>query len=208
MRVAVSGSHSTGKSTLIAAFIARRPGYTYEPEAFETLADDMDLISSGPTLEALQSLVHYTAAELARHPSGARVIHERSPVDYLAYAAVSREGRSKSEAAAFFAACLPVVRRAVRDLDLIVLLPASATGPIRARPGENGRLRRRVDRRLRRSLIDNDDDLFGAGDPPHVVELSPWPERQLAELIRLTDLGESRRDSRGGPGIPEGPGGP
>ena len=30
MRIAVSGSHSTGKSTLIAAFVAECPQYAYE----------------------------------------------------------------------------------------------------------------------------------------------------------------------------------
>jgi hypothetical protein len=38
VRVAVSGSHSVGKSTLIAAFLSRHPEYAHEPEAPEFAA--------------------------------------------------------------------------------------------------------------------------------------------------------------------------
>jgi hypothetical protein len=37
MRVAVSGTHNTGKSTLIAAFLAERPQYAHEPQAYEAI---------------------------------------------------------------------------------------------------------------------------------------------------------------------------
>ena len=46
MRIAVSGSHSVGKSTLIAGFLSRHPEYAHEPEAFEVLADDVELARS------------------------------------------------------------------------------------------------------------------------------------------------------------------
>jgi hypothetical protein len=63
MRLAVSGSHGTGKSTLIAAFIDLRPDYRYEAEAYETLADDIPLTAAeGPSPEGLQSLLDYTIA--------------------------------------------------------------------------------------------------------------------------------------------------
>ncbi len=187
MRVAVSGSHSTGKSTLIAAFLERRPEYVHEPEAFETLADDIDLTSAeGPTPEGLQSLLEFTANALTVHAPGACVIYERSPADYLAYAAASRGRWSSDDIARFLTIHVPVVRSALRHLDLIVLVPVSTAGPVRARAGEDGRFRRRVDTRLRRALLDDDYDLLGGADSPRVVALSPVPERQLSELIRLT----------------------
>ena len=154
MRIAVSGSHSTGKSTLIAAFLAKCPGYLHEPEAFESLADDVELTSSeGPTAEGLQALLEHTISSLALHPPGTLVVFERSPVDYLAYAAASR--------------------------------PSWPTG-VPSRPGESAGFRRRVAAALQRALLDDDYDLFGDPESPRVIELPPSPERQLAELIRLT----------------------
>jgi hypothetical protein len=186
VRVAVSGSHGTGKSTLIAAFLERRPEYAHEPEAYEALADDVALTAEGPTPEGLESLLHYTVSALADHPPGARVIFERSPVDYLAYAAASRREWSRELRRAFLRAQIPAVRAAVRHLDVIVLLPVSDRGPILPRPGEDERFRRRVDDHLRRALIDDEYDLFGDGRSPLVRELSPVPSRQLVELDRLT----------------------
>ena len=186
MRVAVSGSHSTGKSTLIAAFVDRRPEYVHEPEAYEALADEVALTSEGPTPEGLEELLRFTVSALAAHRPGACVVFERSPVDYLAYAAASRATWSPEVGAEFLRAQVPVVRDAVRHLDVIALVPVSGKGPIQARPGEDERFRRRVDDRLRRALIDDDYDLFGGDGSPLVTELSPLPARQLAELIRLT----------------------
>jgi len=186
MRLAIAGSQSTGKSTLIAAFLAKRPQYAHEPEAFETLGDDIDLSASeGPDVEGLAALLEHTVSVVQGHPPGASVIFERSPVDYLAYAAASRS-IAPSERAAFMREYLPLVRGSLRYLDLIVLLPVSARGPFRSRPNEDALFRRRVDDRIRRALLDDDYDLFGGDHVPLVVEGSPLPDQQLAELIRRT----------------------
>jgi hypothetical protein len=188
MKVAVAGSHSTGKSTLIAAFVARRPEYVYETEAYEALAADVDIVSDGPTPEGLAALLEYTVSAVSSHPRGACVMFERSPVDYLAYAAASRRMWTPQVAAEFLTTYVPVVRASVRDLDVIALVPVARSGPITGRPGEDERFRRRVDEQLRRALVDDDYNLFG-GDAPVVVELAPSPERQLAELMRITEKG-------------------
>jgi hypothetical protein len=186
VRIAVSGSHSTGKSTLIAAFLAKCPGYLHEPEAFESLADDVELTSSeGPTAEGLQALLERTLSSLALHAPGTFVVFERSPVDYLAYATAGRSSWPTDSVASFLAEFVPRVRAAVRSLDLIVFLPVSPTG-VPSRPGESAGFRRRVDAALQRALLDDDYDLFGDPESPRVIELSPSPDRQLAELIRLT----------------------
>jgi len=187
LRIAVSGSHSTGKSTLIAAFLVKYPFYVYEPEAFESLADDIELTSSeGPTGDGLQALLEHTISALAVHPPGTFVVFERSPVDYLAYAAVSRSWPTGS-VESFLARYIPGVRRSVRNLDLIAFVPVSPRGPA-SRSGENPHFRKRVDEALRRALVDDDYNLLGDLGAPRVVELPPSPERQLAELIRLADV--------------------
>ncbi|MEM7355973.1 MAG: AAA family ATPase [Acidobacteriota bacterium] len=189
MRIAVSGSHSTGKSTLAAAFVAQCPQYVYEPEAYEMLADDITLTASeGPDVEGLAALLDYTISVLANHRAKPCVLFERSPVDYLAYAAATRSMVS-TERADFLQGHLPAVRDALLDLELIVLLPVSDQGPIAARPGEDERFRSRVDDRLRRALIDDEYDLFDGPEAPQVVEFSPLPDQQLAELTRWTEAG-------------------
>jgi hypothetical protein len=80
---------------------------------------------------------------------------------------------------------VPAVRAAVRHLDVIAYLPVSSGGPIQGRPDEDARFRIRVDEWLRRILLDDEYDLFGAGGSATVVELPAQPARQLAELVRV-----------------------
>jgi len=183
MRIEVSGSHSTGKSTLVAAFVEKCPQYIYEPEAYELLADDIALTSAeGPDPEGLTALLEHTMSVLENHQPGASVIFERSPIDYLAYAAAT-QSIPASERSDFLRSHLPAVRASIYHLDLIVLLPV--TTAVAPRPGEDESFRNRVDDELRRALIDDDYGLFEDSDAPLVFELPPSPDRQLAELIHI-----------------------
>jgi hypothetical protein len=187
VRIAVSGSHSTGKSTLIAAFLARCPAYLHEAEAYESLADDVDVPAEGPTAEGLQLLLEHTISTLALHGPGTSVVFERSPVDYLAYAAASGRSWGRRPVETFLETFIPRVRASLPSLELIAFVPVSPDGAL-SRPGESSRFRRRVDEALRRALVDDDYDLFGEPGSPRVVELPSSPERQLAELTRLGSM--------------------
>lgn len=182
MRVAVSGSHGAGKSTLIAAFLSKHPAYVHEPEAFESLADEIDLTpSEGPTPDSLRALLDHTLAAVCLYKPGALVLFERSPVDYLAYAAASERSWPRGSVARFLETSIPGVRDALRFLDRIVFVPVRG---IPARPGESPGFRRRVDECIRRALMDDEYDLFGESTSPRVLELSPVPARRLAEMSR------------------------
>ena len=177
MRVAVSGSHGVGKSTLIAAFLDRHPEYAHEPEAFEVLADDIDLTESGaPTSDGLRALLEFTVSALDGRSAQANVVFERSPIDYLAYAAASGGAWPQGEKRRFLATHSPIVRSSIRHLDLVAYLPLSAMGP-RQRRGEDRPFRQRVDLWMRRILIEDVYGLFENGKPPRVVELPAAPDR-------------------------------
>ena len=190
MRVAVSGTHGVGKSTLIAGFLSRHPLYAHEPEAFEVLGDDIDLTESGaPTADGLRALLEYTVSALQDRSGHAHVMFERSPVDYLAYAAASGSAWQPGEKQAFLATHTPIVRTSIGNLDLVAYLPLSLASP-GARRGEDERFRRRVDLWLRRLLLDDVCELFADGRTPRVVELPPIADRQLGELSRLVETVE------------------
>jgi hypothetical protein len=118
----------------------------------------------------------------SRKPSK-RSVFERSPPDYLAYAAASRRAWGAPEVDEFIAAYTPVVRSSVRQLGLIAFLPLSAEGAA-PRPGEGKRFRRQVDLWLRRILLDDEYELFERGCPPLVVALPTRPADQLQALHR------------------------
>jgi hypothetical protein len=189
VRIAVSGSHRTGKSTLITAFLDGRPEYLHEPEAFETLADEIELLEGGvPAPDGLRALLDYTVSALESRADDANVVFERSPMDYLAYAAASGEAWPAASRGEFLRACAPLVRASLPRLQLIAYVPLPPKGSVRLDAGESPRFRKRVDERLRSALFDDAFDLFDdrARPRPRVVELPAGPDRQLAELVRIT----------------------
>jgi hypothetical protein len=185
LRIAVSGSHGVGKSSLIASFLDRHPEYAHEPEAFEVLGDDIDLSESTvPTSDGLRLLLEYTVAVVQDRALEAHVVFERSPVDYLAYAAASGGAWPPGERVGFLESQKPIVRASIQQLQLIAYLPLSTAGAA-GRRGEEERFRQEVDICLRRALLEDEYELFGAGRPPRVVELPPGVESQLGLLSRF-----------------------
>jgi len=152
------------------------------------LGDDVDLTESGaPTAEGLCRLLEYTLLTIEQDAARGRTIFERSPVDYLAYAAACRGAWPPGEARRFLATHRPAVRAAIRSLDLIAYVPLPPAGRLR-RPAESRSLRRRVDACLARALLEDAHGLFVEGRPP-VVALPPGLEQQLSVLSRWVETG-------------------
>jgi len=152
------------------------------------LGDDIDLTESGaPTAEGLARLLEYTVLAVEQHAARGRVIFERSPVDYLAYAAACRGAWPAGETRRFLETHRPSVRAAIRSLDLIAYVPLPTARGLRRR-GESQALRRRVDACLARALLEDAHGLFVEGPP--IVALPPGLEQQLAVLSRLVEAGD------------------
>ena len=134
--IAVSGTHGSGKSTLIASFLDAHGDFIHEPEPYEWL-DESDF------LEQLE----FSLKRLHEYCRGERVIFERSPVDFLAYLRATGELDLAKDA-------LPLVARGLQQLDAIVFLPLD---PAIVVPEEEDRqLRVAVDDQLARLLLDDE----------------------------------------------------
>ncbi|HEV8168155.1 MAG TPA: AAA family ATPase [Pyrinomonadaceae bacterium] len=136
MRIAVSGTHSVGKSTLIDEFLRLHPEFEHEPEPYEVMvADYGEEFSEEPCVEDFLRQLEFNLNRLDQHASSEDVIYERCPLDFLAY--LNALDANVSEA---------LVRRiseAMQQLDLIVYLPLEQEGG-----GEYPKLRRAMDRQL------------------------------------------------------------
>jgi hypothetical protein len=130
MRIAISGTHCCGKSTLIDAFLVKYPHYIHEPEAYEALQDlHGESFAAEPSAEEFVTQLNYQIERIKQYGESDNVIFERSPVDYLAYLlALSDLGRETSARAYFHQSVAPV-RDSLRHLDAIVLLPATGSVP-------------------------------------------------------------------------------
>ncbi len=180
MRIAISGTHGSGKSTLIDAFLERHAEYAHEPEPYEALEEMGEPFAAEPTADDFYRQLEYQLGRLHRYQAGERVIFERSPVDFLAYLlALGDLGRDTADAALTRRA-LEGVLAGVARLDVIAFLPAEGAGHATA-GDEDPRLRRAVDARLQGLLLDDDLGLFAANRPA-IVEARGTTARRLRAL--------------------------
>lgn len=179
MRVAISGTHCCGKSTLIDVFLFSHDNYSHEPEPYEVLQELRgEDFGAEPSAEEFFRQLEYHVGRLHQYSAGDRVIFERSPVDFLAYLlALGDLGRNSADAALTEQSII-VARSAVGLLDLIAYVPASDRG---SSDVEDPELRNAVDARLEGILLSDDFGLFTA-DRPSVLEIVGTTEQRLRRL--------------------------
>jgi predicted ATPase len=170
MRIAISGTHCSGKSTLIDAFLEAHPDYTHEPEPYTVLVEDYgEEFSTEPCVDDFLRQLEFNVERLRQYQPGDRVIFERCPVDFLAYILALKELHREEVHSALLDQVSQMVTSAIQSLDAIVFLPLDDADGIDLPDEEDPELREAVNHRL--SPIYGDDvlGLFGAGCP-HVLE--------------------------------------
>lgn len=151
VRIAFSGSHRVGKSTLVEHIAIALPAYTVVDEPYYLLEEDGHEMSEPPTLKDFVAQLERSVAAL--EAGEANVLFDRCPADILAYLL------THEDAAAFDAdAWTERTRRAMQTLDLVVFVPIENPDRIPLQPHEDAALRRAVDEKLRELLMD---DPFG-----------------------------------------------
>ena len=146
MRIAVSGTHCIGKSTLIDEFLRAHRNFTHEPEPYAVLVEDFgEEFSAEPSVEDSYRQLEFNIDRLKRYAPEERVIYERCPIDFLAY--ITALDPQAAEAA------LSLVSNAIQHLDLILYLPLNNDDNNDA---EYPKLRKAVDRQL--SAVFRDDE--------------------------------------------------
>ena len=137
MRIAVSGTHGVGKSTLIDEFLHKYPEFAHEPEPYTVLVEDFgEEFSAEPSVEDFRRQLEFNIHRLTHHSANTNVIYERCPVDFLAY--IHALDPQSAEV------LLETVSEAMQLLDLIVYIPFDETSGA----DEYSKLQRAVDRRL------------------------------------------------------------
>ncbi|MDQ2815696.1 MAG: ATP-binding protein [Actinomycetota bacterium] len=114
MRVGISGTHGTGKTTLAAALSASLPGHVVADEPYDLLEEEGYEFEFPPSLENYRTLLARSAQSLSSPPLLPAIVFDRTPLDYLAYlAAIGADPAEEGGAAA--------LRPAFASLDLLVI---------------------------------------------------------------------------------------
>jgi hypothetical protein len=185
MRIAVSGTHCVGKSTLIEAFCLAHPQIAYEPEPYVVMQELYgEEFFEDPSLDDFRRQLEFNLETLHRYSAGDQVIFERSPVDFLAYMLALSDGDRSTSRGVVIEQSIDLVRGAVELLDAIVFLPLDGARQILVPEAENLRLRQAVDDHLNEILLADEFDLF-PGPTPLIIEARGRFEKKLAILEKI-----------------------
>ena len=133
MRIAISGSHSLGKSTLVWDWVKRHPHYRREEEPFRALDEEMYDIRFRQESNRLHNGIqmYYNASRVNLYASVSDcVIFDRAPVDYIAYSQYTADKRTTDIDDAFVSAMVPRVRETMQKLDLVAFIPMTDRWPV------------------------------------------------------------------------------
>ena len=182
MRIGISGTHGTGKTTLAEALCAHLPGHVMADEPYYLLEEEGYEFGFPPSLEDYRALLARSVQSLTASLLPG-VVFDRTPLDYLAYmAATGTDPSGEANAAA--------LQPAFASLDLLVItlitpqtervLPAAEMPGLRADMND--------------ALLElvYDDPLNAWGDVP-VLELSGALDARLDAVLAALDRSRQSR---------------
>ncbi len=172
MRIAVSGTHFIGKSTLIDDFIKVHPEYKSEIEPYYKLQDEKAMeLSLEPSLDSLLEQLDYSIDQVSNLSNEKNIIFDRCPVDFIAYAMCVTDDDAVDINDSEISERFPDVKEALNNLDLILFLPISKENIIEYTE-ENPAYRKAADKCFKKIYRDDICDIFPRYGHPRIVEIS------------------------------------
>lgn len=208
MRIAVSGSHSLGKSTVVNDWVSARDGYLREEEPYRALGlfGPYEILFGDASTRLHNGIqLYYCIGRVHRYAtSAADVIFDRAPVDYLAYSQFTADCGTTDIDDEFVESMVPAVRESLDHLDIIAFVPGSELWPVAMeadgiRPVDLD-YRDRVDAIFKQIYRDGRFGVLPAANAPLLVELVGPREQRLEQLQSAVD-----QVKKSGPGNMPGP---
>ncbi len=148
MRIAISGTHFSGKSSLVEVLSEVLPDYTTVDEPYHLLSEEGYEFAESPSIEDFELMLERSVENLSENVEN--VIFDRCPADILGYLL------SHIDAETFdLAKWLPRIQSVMRKLDLIVFLPIEKPDRIVLPSSEDAEFRQLVDEKLREIILEN-----------------------------------------------------
>jgi hypothetical protein len=202
MRIAISGSHSLGKSTVVNDWVARHPHFKREEEPYRALGlhGPYEILFRDASTRLQNGIqLYYNISRVHRYAdSSSDVIFDRSPVDYIAYSQYTADQRSTDIDDAFVESMVPVARESLDHLDILAFVPKSEDWPVEMeedgiRPVDHA-YRNEVDAIFKQIYREG---RFGVMPPskgpgPLLIELMGPRQERLGQLQSAIDALKSR----------------
>ena len=195
MRIAVSGSHSLGKSTIVNDWMAQHPGFLREEEPYRALGlyGPYEILFRDASTKLHNGIqLFYNISRIHRYGNFADdVIFDRAPVDYLAYSQYTANQGSTDIDGAFVESMVPAVRESLDHLDILAFVPRSEDWPVAMeddgiRPVDYA-YRDEVDAIFKEIYREGRFQVFPEKNSPLLVELGGSRETRLSQLQEAID---------------------
>jgi hypothetical protein len=170
MRIAVSGTHLVGKTSLAEALSGHLPQHAVMPEPYYLLEEDGYEFAGMPSLEDFEAQL--TRSFQAVEESGDQAIFDRCPLDVLGYLLTHADAHAFT-----LEDWMPQLRTSVSRLDCIVFVPIENPDRI-AVPRSQARLRADVDTVLQEIVLD---DVYGLD--LQVITVAGTPAARVSQVM-------------------------
>jgi AAA domain len=190
MRIAISGSHSLGKSTLVHQWVERHGSYRREEEPYRALGlhgpYEIHFREASTRLQNGIQLFYCISRVHRYGEPGEAVIFDRSPVDYIAYSQYTADQGQSDINHDFVESMLPAVRESLDHLDILAFVPRTERWPVAMeadgiRPVDHG-YRDDVDAIFKQIYRQGRFAVMPAQRAPLLVELWGPTEQRLEQL--------------------------
>ncbi len=150
MRIAISGTHFSGKTSLIEVLSSKLNRYEVFEEPYLILEESGYDFSDPPTIEDFEKQLECSVELIEEAPKNA--IFDRSPFDFLAYAQVLSENSGDD---LDLEAWSEQVEEALPQIDVLFFLPIESPDLIKVPRSEDSDLRYGVDEKLRELILED-----------------------------------------------------
>jgi predicted ATPase len=177
MRIAVSGAHRTGKTTLVEELRRVLPNHVVVDEPYYLLEEEGHEFAEMPCLEDFELQLELSIDSITEDEEDR--IFDRCPADILAYL-ITHEDSEGFDVERW----LPQVRSAMERLDLIVFVPVEDPDRVTVSEPEDAELRRRVDEELREIVLE---DRWELG--VEALEVTGTPRERVRQVVAWVRAG-------------------
>lgn len=123
MRIAVSGTANTGKSTLVENILAVWPNYKTPSKTYRDLIKEKNLPhSSATSIDTQWDILNFMIDQLQNTTTKSNIVFDRCPLDNLAYTLWAHDKGIEGFTKEYVDKAVKLTKESMRHIDLILLL--------------------------------------------------------------------------------------
>jgi len=197
MRIAISGTHSLGKSTFVSDFVEKHPEYVFENEPYRALMHEHEILfGDHQTIHHIELQLNYCLAQVKKYQPGDNVIFDRPPTDFVPYSDYTATNADTDIDKSYINLLYDRIKPVLHHLDLIVFVPITDDYPMALendghRPVEDF-YRTWVDGAFKKLYRDDITLIFPEKNAPKIVEITGPREDRIVALEKMVQ--EFERD--------------